>query len=249
MEELHLWLRVHHKDNIGGGSQGECYLIGDKVFKIFLQYIIDYDFEDSIDCDMEYDKDEILQFSSIKNNTYVWPLDVITVGNKVVGYTVDYVNAKSLFKIDPLRVGLDKFEKNLRKAIDDVKIISNNGVLTYDVTYNTLYGKSGLKVIDTMEYSLSDMDSVKVYRKNLKTFMYEIRMFLVDGYFDKFINDNKFLYEMCYDDGADFVEFLKEFRKKLSENEGFEILKLGDAKKSISFERNRKMLYMRDLYR
>ena len=242
--ELYLWLKKYKMCILDSGSQGICYRIGNKVYKIFLQFI------DEITEDMiEYNKDDILQFSSIVNDTYIFPNDVIMVGDMVVGYITDYTNAKSLDKIDPLSINLDMFEKKLQNVYPDIKIISDNGVHSFDVIYNILYGKYGFKVIDTMEYIKTDMDSIKLYRLNKNNFNTGIKLFLTDDYFDEFLLFNDFLYSMYRDPNVDMVLFLKEFRKKLSEKEGFEIVKLGDAKKSVSFMRKNNPKYIRDFYR
>lgn len=239
MKDLKIWLRKFDICRFAGGSQGDCYRIGDKVYKIFLQYVdIDLWYKEF----ETYDKDSVLQFSHIANNTYIWPNDVITVGNTVVGYITDYVSADSLYKYNPLKVNLDHFEKSLNIAYDDIKIISLHGVKTFDVMYNILYGKSGVKVIDTMEYSKNDIDPVKLYNINKDTFNYEIRLFLIDGYFDEFVNNNQLLHDMCYDSEANLVMFLKEFRKQLSEYEGYEISKLWEAKNCIKKKRTSKYI-------
>lgn len=243
MEELKRWLKIHKRCNICGGSQGECYKIGNKVYKIFIQFIDEDD--DEI---ITYNKDDILQFSSIVNNTYIFPTDIILVGDVVVGYITDYVDAKSLYKTDPLDVQLDRFEKSLDEVTDDIQIISDNGVLSYDVAYNILYGSFGFKIVDTIEYSRTDIDSGELFRKNRDRFNYEIRLFLIDGYFDKFVKSDSSLYSMCYDPDVNIAMFLKEFRKKLSEIEGYEIAKLRDAKKSLAIRKRKNPKYIRELY-
>ena len=52
-------------------------------------------------------------------------------------------------------------------------------------------------------------------------------MFLVDGYFDGIVPDNKYLYDL-YKYG-DFITFLKEYRYLLSEMSSKEIVSLKDA--------------------
>ena len=240
--EFYLWLEKYHICKLDSGSQGICYKIGNKVYKIFLQFMDEL--EDEI---IEYDRDDILQFSSILNNTFIFPNDVITIGDLVIGYITDYVNAKSLYKIDPLCVDLNCFQSYLDDVYPDIKMISDCGVRSYDVIYNILYGKCGFKVIDTMEYTKPDIDIVDLYQINLKNFNNGIRLFLIDGYFDKFIRNNNYLYDMCYDQSVDFRLFLQEFRNRLSENEGYEINKLGEAKKSMVITKSKKPKYIREI--
>lgn len=231
MDQLKLWLSINKIYNFDGGSQGECYKIGTRVYKVFIQYIEeDYLYN-------EYSKEDILRFSSIKNNTYIWPVDTITVGDIVVGYITDYVRAKSLFKINPLLISLNKLEKSMDKVDNDIKIISKNGVLSYDVCYNILYGRTGFKIIDTLEYSKLHDDFDKIYIKNKNNFSYEVKLFLVDNFFNNVVEDNLILNEMYRDVNVSSIDFLREFRKIVSEIEGYDILKLGDAKKSICRQR------------
>lgn len=243
MQELELWLQYNHNAILDNGSQGQCYKIGNNVFKIFLQYI-----DREVDWVSEYSKDEIMRFSFIENNTYIFPKDIIMVGNVVVGYITDYIDAKSLDRINPLSVDLDKFEISLEKVVPDVKKISDNGVMSYDVMYNILYGENGFNVIDTLDYSISNLSSRELYIENYRRFICGVRLFLIDGIFDEFIKNNGYLYDLCYDREANFVEFLKEFRMKLSENEGFEILTLANAKKSMSINKVNSRKYVRELH-
>lgn len=242
-DELRIWLMFNKRNKLDSGSQGECYKIGNKVFKIFLQYIDDYvDWVDS------YNKDDIMQFSSIINDTYVFPKDVIMVGDIVVGYITDYINSKSLYKINPLFIDLDMFECHLEEVNSDIKIISNNGILSFDVMYNILYGINGFNIIDTLDYSKNDKDALELYWINYERFIYEVRLFLIDGIFDKFVSNDKLLNDIFYDKEVDFVYFLKLFRHKLSENEGINILKLIDAKKSMNSCKSKNLKYIREYY-
>ena len=98
-----------------------------------------------------YDKDFLLRFSNIKNNTFIWPTDVIYVENELVGYTMPYKNSKNLFQIDPLSVSLNALEKGITNIFKDIKIITDNNVTLYDVMYNIMYKNGRLYVVDTLE--------------------------------------------------------------------------------------------------
>lgn len=244
MNELKLWLYINKIYNIGAGSQGECYLIGDKVYKIFNQFIYDDGF---FTPSVEYSSEDILKFGFINNDTYVWPLDVILVGDIVVGYTMNYVKAKPLHKINPLLISLNKFEQSINKVEKDIKTISDNGVLSYDVCYNVMYGRNGFKIIDTLEYEMSDKDRSDICIHNSSNFAYEVKMFLVDAYFDNVIFNSKLLKKMYVDYDVNVIEFLKMFRKRLNEIEGKEISRLCEAEKSICCRRKRVHEYVRIL--
>lgn len=240
MTHLNMWLEYHKEDILGSGAQGTCFRVENKVYKIFNEFYDKYGYDQII-----YDRNILLQFSDIINNTYIWPLDVIMVGNIVVGYMYDYVNGRDLCGINPLSINLDKFDKNLRKVPSDIKIISDYGVETYDVMYNILYGNKGFYVIDSLEYMLSNIDGDQLFKINARNFNNEIKLFLTYDYFDKFIQSNSLLREMYFDSDTSSIEFLKEFRKKLSEFEGYEIQRLGDARGCVSYTRRRDLKYIR----
>lgn len=241
-EMFMLWIFQHEDYILDCGVQGKCYKIGNKVFKIFTQF-----FDEDDDEKIVYSRSDILQFSFIDNYTYVFPVDTIMVGDIVVGYVTDYVDAKSLSKINPLTVSLDTFEKDIEKALLDIRTISDFGVRSFDVTYNILYGLCGFNVIDTLEYSKTDMNNIELYRVNKANFINELRLFLIDGFFDEFISSDSYLYSMCYGLDVDFVLFLKEFRKKLSENIGYKVSRLEEAKRCLNSRVKRKKGYIREI--
>lgn len=241
--ELYLWLKKYDRCILGSGSQGTCYKVGNKVYKIFNQFVFNDDYDDWI----KYNGEEILKFSSICNNTYVFPKDIITVSSLVVGYVTEFVNGSNLDKLNPLTVDLDKFACGLEKVYFDIESISSFSVRSYDVLYNIMYGADGFKVVDTLEYSVSTIDNVDLFNINKSNFNVGILLFLVDGYFDDFINNSIYLKDMYNDYSVDIKLFLKEFRKALSMNEGLDIYTLSEARKSLKL-RNSGYKYIRDLY-
>ena len=217
---------------LGAGSQGSCYVdkSNDLVYKVFHTY---FDKEKS-----DYRIQEILRFSNIVNDTFIWPSDVINVSGEIVGYTMPYVRAKSLYENDPLLVDLNALERASVKCTEDIELVTNKGVAIYDLMYNILYGNGKINIIDTMEYGNGRV----ILSKNMKTFDYEVKLFLVDNYFNEFVNENKMLREMYLSDTS-ALEFLKLFRSKLSEYVGQDVDKLGKAKSLV--KRNSKPKYIR----
>ena len=217
---------------LGVGSQGVCYLDEKHkvVYKVFHTY---FDKEKS-----DYRIQEILRFSNIVNDTFIWPSDVISVSGEIVGYTMPYVRAKSLYENDPLLVDLNAFEKASVKCTEDIKLVTNKGVAIYDLMYNILYGNGKINIIDTMEYGNGRV----ILSKNMKTFDYEVKLFLVDNYFNEFVNENKMLREMYLSDTS-ALEFLKLFRSKLSEYVGKDITKLDEVKHLV--RKNNSHIYQR----
>ena len=229
MNDLYLWLYEYKNFCLGSGAQGTCYKVGNKVFKIFNEYVD----RDYLDDEMVYSKSEILRFSYVNNNTYIFPTDVIMVDDIVVGYVMSYVSGKTIDKINPLFVDLDRFALDLEKVYSDVKILSALGIRSFDVVYNIMYGFDWFKIIDTMDYNYSSEDFDNLFEINKKAFNIGIELFLIDGYFDDFIKTSKYLSDMYKSFNADICYFFSEFRKALSMNEGNKISKLCDAKKSL----------------
>ena len=238
-EELLMFLKSLRM--IGFGSQGTCYLNKKtgKVYKIFNQFI-----EDFMDDKIIYTKKELMKFSTIKNKTFLWALDTISVKDEIVGYINSFVNAKPLYKINPLRINLNKFEKCIKNVQEDINILSDNSVLTYDIMYNILYG-SRFFVTDFDEFNYSNLETKKLEQINNRNFNYELYYFLIDGYFDEFINDYDNLKKLYQEKDDDILYFINLFRKYLSEYVGKEIITLNDAPKCLN-KVKKNMIYQRD---
>lgn len=209
---------------LGMGSQGICYL--DKknkiVYKIFHGY-----FDDE---DEGYTADDILKFSGIRNNTFIWPSDVVYANGRIIGYTMSYVSSVNLCNTDLLSTNLNLLEKAIDKSYCDIEILTKNNVCLYDVMYNILYSNGKINVIDSMEYNFGNAS----LKENMAAFDAEIRYFLVDNYFDEFVNNDILLREMYHDKkNVTSLEFLRMFRNKLSEYIGTDIDKLEKAKKLV----------------
>jgi hypothetical protein len=209
---------------LGMGSQGICYL--DKknkiVYKIFHGY-----FDDE---DEGYTADDILKFSGIRNNTFIWPSDVVYANGRIIGYTMPYVSSVNLCDTDLLSTNLNLLEKAIDKSYCDIEILTKNNVCLYDVMYNILYSNGKINVIDSMEYNFGNA----TLKENMAAFDAEIRYFLVDNYFDEFVNNDILLREMYHDKkNVTSLEFLRMFRNKLSEYIGTDIDKLEKAKKLV----------------
>ena len=209
---------------LGMGSQGICYL--DKknkiVYKIFHGY-----FDDE---DEGYTADDILKFSGIRNNTFIWPSDVVYANGRIIGYTMPYVSSVNLCNTDLLSTNLNLLEKAIDKSYCDIEILTKNNVCLYDVMYNILYSNGKINVIDSMEYNFGNAS----LKENMAAFDAEIKYFLVDNYFDEFVNNDILLREMYHDKkNVTSLEFLRMFRNKLSEYIGTDIDKLEKAKKLV----------------
>lgn len=229
-------LNHHIKANcvaISFGSKGTTYYdkTSNRVIKIFdmaLNYD-DYKY-------FEYKDIDFLRFKGVKNSTYLFPIDVIYLKDRVIGYSSELAKGSSLYRTNPLSINLDSLRSAFIKTLLDVKTISNNGILTDDLPYNTIYYPKGKKlyIVDTDDYSFSEMDSSLLYASNNRQIGNSLKMFLVDGYFDDVVSSNKYLYDL-YKNG-DFLTFLREYRKILSEIVSREVITLKDASGCVDKE-------------
>lgn len=220
---------------LGCGSQGVCYLDikSNKVIKIFHGY-----FDDEYDSVSEYD---VMKFSDVVNSTFMWPVDVVKYKNHIIGYVINYSKKKNLYKINPLGVDLNKFSSAINKTFVDINLLTERNIKIYDIMYNILYSSGQFKVIDTLEYGNYDIS----FDENRRGFDLEIMYFLVDSYFDDFVNKDILLKEMYLSKEVDCLEFLKRFRYKLSEFIEKDIVYLRDAKGLVKSNKNPR--YVREL--
>lgn len=110
--------------------------------------------------------------------------------------------------------------------------------------YNILYG-SRFFVTDFDEFNYSNLETKKLEQINNRNFNYELYYFLIDGYFDEFINDYDNLKKLYQEKDDDILYFINLFRKYLSEYVGKEIITLNDAPKCLN-KVKKNMIYQRD---
>lgn len=211
---------------LNSGSQGECYI--DKNKKMVYKLLFYYE---------GLTKEELFRFSDIKNKTFIWPTEEIMVGPKIVGYIMPYRKAKNLCDLNPMSINLNDLETAITKAYTDIQLLTDNNVRIYDVMYNILYSRKKISIIDTTDYSSGKVN----FQTNVADFDQEIKYFLVDSYFNHFISQDKVLNNSYLE--ASSLEFLKEFRKSLSEYAGEDIERLSKVKQLVRKEKN--TIYLR----
>lgn len=206
---------------IGEGCQGLCFLDKktNQVYKIYGEYY--YDLEDT-----GYTDSDIMELGHISNSTFIWPNGVIWVDDMVVGYTHSYVNAMNFCEFkDPFKVNLDNLSYAVYKANEDIKLLTDKGVKIYDLMYNLMYDGKRIKVIDTADF----WKGVPTYLENVKYFNEEIKMFLVDCYFNNIVLNDERLYKL-YKENTSALIFLREFRTYLEKIKKQEIKYLEQAR-------------------
>ena len=153
--------------------------------------------------------------------------DVIMIDDLVAGYTHSYFEGKNFCDFnDPFGVNLDNLSYAVARANEDIKLLSRRKVEINDLLYNLMFDEKRIKVIDTFEFRKGDI----TYLENVEDLNNEIKMFLVDGYFENIVLDNKRLYKTYYDNSISALTFLKLFRKYLEKIKNQEIKYLSDAR-------------------
>lgn len=207
---------------VGEGIQGQSLLDKktNQVYKIFSE-------EELEGADYGYTYNDIMGLSHIKNDTFIWPSDVIMIEDLVAGYTHSYFEGKNFCDFnDPFGVNLDNLSYAVARANEDIKLLSRRKVEINDLLYNLMFDGKRIKVIDTFEFRKGDI----TYLENVEDLNNEIKMFLVDGYFENIVLDNKRLYKTYYDNSISALTFFKLFRKYLEKIKNQEIKYLSDAR-------------------
>lgn len=207
---------------VGEGIQGQSLLDKktNQVYKIFSE-------EELEGADYGYTYNDVMGLSHIKNDTFIWPNDVIMIDDLVAGYTHSYFEGENFCDFnDPFGVNLDNLSYAVARANEDIKLLSRRKVEINDLLYNLMFDGKRIKVIDTFEFRKGDI----TYLENVEDLNNEIKMFLVDGYFENIVLDNKRLYKTYYDNSISALTFLKLFRKYLEKIKNQEIKYLSDAR-------------------
>lgn len=228
---------------IDQGSQGVCFYCAkdNKVYKVFSAFFED---DEDEDYDANYSDYDILKFSDIDNSTFIWPKDTIKVAGNILGYECDFFRGKNLYKINPFLINLKSFANSVKKAKQDVQLLTYKGIELADTVYNTLYNGKDIAVIDTLEYFYSSRNTGDLHYENMQAFDYGIYYFLIEDYFNTFVENDKILREMYLGDGVDILDFISVFNTKLSEAVGREVVTLGDARE-LRDKNSKRMVYAR----
>lgn len=211
---------------IGFGSEGTAYIIGNKVIKIL----------DGIQ-NRNYSIEEYLQFSKIKSN-YIYFIKKIYIYNgKVIAVTSEKCPGKNLLRLNPLSVDINLFIKNYINLKKEVIDLSNMNINFYDVFCNCMYSKNQMGIIDTIDFSYSDECKDKILISNLSSIQNCFLDFLIEGYFNIFIYENKEIHDMYREiknkNVNIYEEFLSVFKTNIEKIEQKEIKYLKEANKVI----------------
>lgn len=136
------------------GSQGFCYIKGDKIYKIYYDYL-----------EKEYD------FSIFKSPNISFPINYLYDKNnkglnKIVGEIMPYFDKKDISK----SISSDTLLSDIRRhSLDIIKEINNfSNIQMNDLCWlNLLYNEDGFSIIDTTSWIITEED---VSKYNIRKF-------------------------------------------------------------------------------
>lgn len=163
-KELKVFLDKKCLIHKGSGSEGDFkFSKVDKLgYKIFFNNI-DYDVP-------EYDAKEIIMNSEVGIESFLFPLDILIVNGKIRGYTTGYIKNNilsndNMYNIDVLNFDFESLKQAYKLMKIDVSLLTDKGILIYDLANNLVYDGKKLYAIDTCSYSRSD--NVGLLKENI----------------------------------------------------------------------------------
>lgn len=139
----------------GSGSEGEFYFSrADKLgYKIFYNHI-----DHKI---LEEDINKIIMDSEVQLESFLFPIDSLVVDGKLAGYISKYkrnniLSDENIFEIDVLNFDFDSLKQAYKLMKIDVSLLTDKGILIYDLPNNLVYDGKRLYAIDTYSYLRSN---------------------------------------------------------------------------------------------
>lgn len=179
-----------YKNYIGKGIESKAYKIDDKVIKIFRMFP---------GKKVVMTKESIEKMKQIPTKRILLPTNsLLDKKNKIRGYQMNYVASygiDSYFNLDK-----DKLIKEHQLLKDDIKILSESGILINDlIIENTVYS-NGLYLIDPGSYMFHDNIGFNyAYRSNLDCFdRYLIYEILFNYHFNNYNNSKHFASSLSF---------------------------------------------------
>ena len=147
--------------HIGSGAEGTCVLGPDKkAYKIY----------DGI-CDYEYDIDKIIMRDEFDLESFAFPDRLYIYEGELCAYRMPLIQP-NLFKLNRCH---EIKEEALLKAIDryveDVRVISDKGIFTFELPFNLLFTGKRLVGVDTPSYQRTDSNT---FDKNIEVLGYAL---------------------------------------------------------------------------
>ena len=217
-----LWNKLEY---LGKGGEGTC----KKLNKSETIKYLDGPYNDLTET-------QINQFIDLKNQTYLFPYKAFYIDDKLMGYITKYSRGKNLIELSRDNINFDKFISGVKKVENDCNILSQKGIMTFDILFNILYKNGVFHIIDTCDYEIVDKDCKELYKDNISYFNYSLLEFLVKDRFYKFVFTSKELRELYEEaeNGESIIPFLERLRQRLCEYCDEDVKSVIDAKKAMT---------------
>ena len=165
-EEFKKHCKKHKRIDDGCGCEGECFLIGNDVYKL---YNDDYKVNNPI-C-----KDDL------PLESFLFPTEIYTYNNKVFAYKTPYIQ-KNQLRLNSFSTGntpdIKKIKNALSILIKDIYVLSQNNIEAIDFTYrNTIFDGERFYIIDTLDYEKVDENT---YQNNISALKEIIDCFMLN---------------------------------------------------------------------
>ena len=204
VDEFKIFIENNSVIFIGEGSEGKCFLGKDgDVYKDLTEgYYVE-----------NYDIDEIITEEDILLDSFNFPKTLFVIDDQLVGYTARYFdndifgnNNLGLPKIE--QIDFDKLLEARFKMIEDIRILTENQIGIFDLSYNLLFDGEKLVGVDTLGYYRDPCITFEQNIGNLDTAIKDA----INGFFIFSLDEEKY---QGIDKNQDTESFLKQLQKRV----------------------------------
>lgn len=146
-DDIKKYVLCNSSKKIGSGWEGNVYLSNDNnTLKLFKNnYKVSY-------------TEDILTTSDISLKSFIFPDELFICANKIYGYETRFFSNDIFNTKKEVIVDLEKLLKARNKALEDIKILTQDNYNLRDVTDNILFDGECFAFIDTLSYYKGNAD-------------------------------------------------------------------------------------------
>ncbi|MEG2322199.1 MAG: hypothetical protein RSB71_01750 [Bacilli bacterium] len=208
---------------LGGGSEATCYKFKNMVLKYF-----------NGPCCEQRDKEQIMQFTNLNNDSFLFPKAIIYIKEEIVGCLMPFVEGKNNNEFVFKRANYQQIIDATTKIYNDTLLLSDKKIIGIDICdVNTIFDGNKFSIIDTLDFYV-DLNKDNIFKGNISAFSNGLFEHLVVSVKD-FVNDKESLKRYKKDKYLmeNPIYFLELLRNELSQYCGFEITRLEEAAKIL----------------
>lgn len=206
--EVKLFIQSHSLRLIGSGSEGSCYVGRDKKIYKYLDF----------DTKSSYIIDEIITEDEIKLPSFAFPDELYVVKDRLRGYRTERV-PKDLFSSDRIfdlenivDIDFAAVAKAYKDMLEDIKLLSEENVLIYDLPFNLMFDGTKFTAIDTCGYKKVGFNPLQENIRSLNLAMEHL--------FKLWFSNHKELEETI--NGTDIDDYLHRVMKQIPTDIGLD---------------------------